>query len=50
VKKKLYGREYWGIDRSTVLVGADGRVAEIWRKVKVGGHVDAVLLAAKELA
>ena len=43
------GKEYEGLIRSTVLVGADGSVREIWRGVKVKGHVDAVLLAAKEL-
>lgn len=48
VKKKNYGREYMGLERSTVLIDASGTVQEIWRKVKVPGHVDAVLLAAKE--
>ena len=48
-KKKLYGKEYMGIDRSTFLVDAEGVVREAWRSVKVKGHVDAVLLAAKEL-
>ena len=46
--KKNYGREYMGLERSTVLVDEKGIVREIWRKVKVDGHVDAVLLAAKE--
>jgi peroxiredoxin Q/BCP len=49
IKKKNYGREYMGIDRSTFLVGADGVVREAWRSVKVKDHVDAVLLAAKDL-
>jgi len=49
VQKKLYGREYMGIDRSTFLVDAAGVVRQAWRSVKVAGHVDAVLLAAKEL-
>lgn len=49
VKKKLYGREYYGIDRSTFLVDADGVIRRIWRTVKVAGHVDAVLLAAREI-
>jgi len=47
VKKKNYGREYMGLERSTVLVDEQGVVREIWRKVKVAGHTDAVLLAAK---
>ena len=48
VKKKLYGREYMGIERATFLIGADGRVKRIWRKVKVPGHAEAVLEAARE--
>jgi peroxiredoxin Q/BCP len=49
VEKSLYGRKYMGIDRSTFLIGADGRIAKIWRKVKVPGHADQVLAAAKAL-
>ena len=49
VEKSLYGRKYMGIDRSTFLIGRDGRVAQIWRKVKVPGHAEAVLAAAKAL-
>lgn len=45
--KKNYGREYWGIVRSTFLIGADGKIKKEWRGVKVGGHVDAVLAEAK---
>ena len=48
VEKKLYGREYMGIDRSTFLI-KDGVVQRIWRKVKVAGHAQAVLDAAKAL-
>ncbi|MBS0362026.1 MAG: peroxiredoxin [Proteobacteria bacterium] len=48
VEKKLYGREYMGIDRSTFLV-QDGVIKQIWRKVKVAGHAQAVLEAAKAL-
>ena len=48
VKKKLYGREYMGIERATFLIGADGRVKRIWRRVKVPGHAEAVLEAARE--
>ena len=46
VEKSMYGRKYMGIDRATFLVGADGTVLRGWRKVKVPGHVDAVLAAA----
>lgn len=49
VEKSMYGRKYMGVERSTFLVGADGRVAQEWRKVKVPGHVDEVLAAAKAL-
>lgn len=49
VEKSLYGRKYMGIDRSTFLFGADGKLAHVWRKVRVPGHVEAVLAAAKEL-
>ena len=48
VQKKLYGREYMGIDRSTFLI-KDGVIRRIWRKVKVAGHAQAVLDAAKAL-
>jgi peroxiredoxin Q/BCP len=48
VEKKLYGREYMGIDRSTFLI-RDGVVRKIWRKVKVAGHAQAVLEAARAL-
>lgn len=47
VPKKLYGREYMGIDRATFLIGADGRIRQIWRKVKVKGHAEAVLAAIR---
>ncbi len=45
VEKSMYGRKYMGIDRSTFLIGPDGRIRHIWRKVKVPGHVAAVLTA-----
>ena len=45
--KKLYGKEYMGIDRSTFLIGEDGTLLEEWRGVKVKGHVDEVLEACK---
>jgi len=41
--KKLYGREYMGIDRSTFIIDAEGSVLESWSNVKVKGHVDEVL-------
>jgi peroxiredoxin Q/BCP len=47
VEKSMYGRKYMGIDRSTFLIGPDGVIRNIWRKVKVPGHVEAVLTAAQ---
>lgn len=47
--KKLYGKEYLGVDRSTFLIDAKGVLRQEWRGVKVPGHVDAVLAAAQEL-
>lgn len=49
VKKSMYGREYMGIERSTFLIDEKGKIAEIWRKVKVKDHTDAVLAAVKAL-
>jgi len=49
VEKSMYGKSYMGVDRSTVLVDAQGRVARIWRKVKVPGHAAEVMAAAKAL-
>ena len=46
VQKKMYGREFMGIERATYLIGSDGKIEQIWRKVKVKGHVEAVLAAA----
>jgi peroxiredoxin Q/BCP len=43
VKKSMYGREYMGIERSTFVIGPDGMVKAVFRKVKVDGHVDEVL-------
>ena len=48
-EKTLYGRKYMGMERATFLVDAKGVIREIWRKVKVPGHVEAVLAAAKAL-
>jgi len=47
-EKKLYGRTFMGIERSTFLIESDGRIARIWRKVRVPGHVDEVLKAVNE--
>lgn len=49
VLKKLYGREYMGIERATFLIDEQGVIRNIWRKVKVKGHVDAVLEAVQAL-
>ncbi|SDR86919.1 peroxiredoxin Q/BCP [Halopseudomonas litoralis] len=49
-KKKLYGKEYEGIERSTFLIDRKGVLRREWRKVKVPGHVAEVLQAARELA
>ena len=48
-EKSMYGRKYMGVERTTILVGGDGRIARIWRKVKVSGHAEAVLEAVKAL-
>lgn len=45
VEKSMYGRKYMGIERSTFLIGEDGVIRQVWRKVKVPGHVEAVLKA-----
>ncbi|MFM9864534.1 MAG: peroxiredoxin [Micropepsaceae bacterium] len=49
VEKSMYGRKYMGIDRSTFLIDGKGRLAKIWRKVKVPGHVEEVLAVTKSL-
>lgn len=49
VEKTMYGRKAMGIERSTFLIDAEGRIARIWRKVKVDGHVEAVLEAVRAL-
>ncbi len=48
-EKSLYGRKFMGITRSTFLIGKDGKVARVWPKVKVDGHVDEVRKALAEL-
>lgn len=49
VEKSMYGRSYMGVERSTFLIDADGVVARVWRAIKVKGHAEAVLAAAKDL-
>ncbi|MCB9989795.1 MAG: thioredoxin-dependent thiol peroxidase [Rhodospirillales bacterium] len=49
-EKKLYGRLYMGIERASFLIDGTGKIARIWRKVKVKGHVDEVLSALQDLA
>jgi len=49
VEKSMYGKSYMGIDRSTYLVGKDGKVRHVWRKVKVKDHAAEVLAAARAL-
>lgn len=49
VEKQNYGRKYMGIERATFLIDKKGKIARIWRKVKVAGHVEEVLAAAKGL-
>jgi peroxiredoxin Q/BCP len=48
-EKKMYGKTYMGVERSTFLIDADGKIARAWRKVKVPGHAEAVLEAVKSL-
>lgn len=49
VEKSMYGRKYMGVERTTILIDEKGKVARIWRKVKVPGHAEAVLKAIGEL-
>lgn len=49
IEKNMYGKTYMGIERATFLIDATGVVRQIWRKVKVPGHVEAVLDAVKAL-
>ena len=48
-EKSMYGRKYMGVERTTFLIGPDGKVARVWRKVKVPGHAEEVLEAVKAL-
>lgn len=47
VEKNLYGRKYWGVQRATFLIGADGRIARVWPRVKPKGHAQEVLDAVR---
>lgn len=49
VEKSMYGKKYMGIERSTYLVGKDGKVARVWNNVKVKGHADEVLAVLQAL-
>ena len=48
-EKSMYGRKYMGVERTTFLIGPDGRIAKVWPKVKVPGHAEEVLTAASTL-
>ena len=50
VEKSMYGRKYMGVERTTMLIDREGRIARIWPKVKVPGHADDVLEAVRALA
>jgi len=50
VEKSMYGRRYMGVERTTVLIDANGLVRRVWEKVKVAGHAEEVLAAVKNLA
>ncbi len=49
VEKSMYGKKYMGIERATFLIDANGKIQQVWRKVKVPGHVEAVLAAVQAL-
>lgn len=50
VEKSMYGRKYMGVERTTLLIDREGRIARVWAKVSVPGHVEEVLAAAQALA
>lgn len=50
IEKSMYGKTYMGIDRSTFIIDPNGKILEIWRKVRVKGHVEAVVESAKDHA
>lgn len=47
-EKSMYGKKFWGIERSTFLIDEDGKIAHIWRKVKVPGHVEEIAEVLKD--
>ncbi len=49
VEKSMYGRKYMGMERATFLIDGAGKIRKVWRKVKIPGHVEDVLAAAKEI-
>jgi peroxiredoxin Q/BCP len=49
VEKQMYGRHYMGVERSTFLIDETGKIARVWAKVRVKGHAEAVLAAAREI-
>ena len=49
IEKSMYGKKYMGIERSTFLISKNNKIHKIWRKVRVKGHVDEVILASKRL-
>jgi peroxiredoxin Q/BCP len=49
-EKSMYGKKYWGVERTTFLIDPDGKIAKVYPKVKVAGHVDQVLADVKEVA
>jgi len=50
VEKSMYGRKYMGVERATFLIDPKGKIAKVWRKVKVPGHAEEVLKAVQELS
>ncbi len=48
-EKNMYGKKFWGIERTTFLIDGNGQIARVWRKVKVPGHAEEVLDAVKSL-
>ena len=48
-EKSMYGRKYMGVERSTFLIDGNGLITKVWRKVKIAGHVEEVLMAARDL-
>jgi len=49
-EKSMYGRKYMGVERSTFLIGKDGKILKVWHKVKVPGHAEEVLQAAQSIS